>query len=308
MKLYLVDNNSLDTLKQNLPSLLSKFSEDNCEWVDEVIGHSPFVETRFKDVPSFTLDMSADEPFKTDGHNAEIVYENLKFLSDSQASDERFWAALCLREYWPFVQYRWELKTKGVTEARIKQHVFFGYGARRSLTRNTMSRLWWAGRLTVDPEAEDPYRLTRFACENADTVMHALERNTSNSRMINRAFLSAVLDARDKEGLIINTDIIGDLAKYLNLLGGTYILDCLPEQFIYDKIMAKAREIDKREKAKQAQKAEAKEQPELGSNEQKAQGSTSKPNPSKRMAGAKAAMSNDFRSHLDSVFKKKHSR
>ena len=33
--------------------------------------------------------------------------------------------------------------------------------------------------------------------------------------------------------------------KYLNLLGGIYILDCLPAKKIHDKILAKAEEIAK---------------------------------------------------------------
>ena len=301
MKLFLVDNRSLDTIKQNMPNLVTSFQADSCDWIEEAIGHSPFVETKFPEIPAFQLDMSEEEPSKTDGRNAQIVYENLRFLSDSQASDERFWAALCLREYWPFVQYRWELKTKGITEAKIIQHVFFGFGARRSLTRNTMSRLWWAGRLTVDPNnPDDPYRLTRFACENADTVMHALERNTSNSRTINRAFLSAILDARDKEGLIMNTTIIGELAKYLNLLGGTYILDCLPEQVIYDKIIAQAREIDRREKEKLIQKTEVKQnQPAPAKPGKK----TALSSPNKNEDQARA-----FRSFVESVSRKRHGR
>ena len=46
-------------------------------------------------------------------------------------------------------------------------------------------------------------------------------------------------------GINIDPAIVGELAKYLNLLGGIYILDCLPEQRIYDKILAKANEICK---------------------------------------------------------------
>ena len=62
--------------------------------------------------------------------------------------------------------------------------------------------------------------------------------------MIIRSFLGAILDART-EGLIINTDTVGELAKHLNLLGGIYILDCLPPERIHDKILDKAREIAK---------------------------------------------------------------
>jgi len=72
--------------------------------------------------------------------------------------------------------------------------------------------------------------------------MHILERNTSNNLMITRAFISALLTARE-EGCPINTDTVGELSKYLNLLGGTYILDFLPESKIYDKILDKARSI-----------------------------------------------------------------
>jgi len=107
-----------------------------------------------------------------------------------------------------------------------------------------LARLWWIGRLTYDDSRPDPYELTKFVCENADHIMHIIERNTSNSSEIIRPFVSAMLAARN-EGLNVNTDIVGELSKYLNLLGGTYILDCLPYDVIYDKILAKAREICK---------------------------------------------------------------
>jgi hypothetical protein len=179
------------------------------------------------------------------------VYENLKFLSDSQASDERLWAALCLGPFWKYVQYRWEINKKA-TVANIKQHYLFGYGPRRSLTRNAISRLWWIGRLTYDDTRTDPYELTKLVCENSDYIMHILERNTSNNPMIIRAFLGAVLDARN-EGMNINTDAVGELAKYLNLLGGIYILDCLKPERIHQKIIDKAREITKVEQKNEVQ-------------------------------------------------------
>ena len=244
MKFCFIDDDSLSTLRRNIGSTISNYTKDSGDWVEAVLGKNPYIETKYGEIPDFSLDMSAEEPFATEAKNAEIVYKNLKFLSDSQASDERIWAALCLKDFWDYVQYRW---IKGdVTEAKVKQHYFFGYGARRSLTRNALSRLWWIGRLTYDEKNEDdPFWLTKFVCENSDYIMHVLERNTSNNPMIIRGFLSAATDAR-KEGCTINTNTVGDLSKYLNLLGGTYILDCLPEQVIHDKILEKAREITRR--------------------------------------------------------------
>ena len=145
--------------------------------------------------------------------------------------------------FYEYTQYRWKIALK-CTKQDVKAHYFFGFGARRSLSRNALARLWWIGRLTYDDSRPNPYELTKFVCENADHALHIIERNTSNSPTIIRAFVSAILTAR-AEGLNINTDIVGELSKYLNLLGGTYILDCLPYDTIYNKILAKARELAK---------------------------------------------------------------
>lgn len=285
MKLYFVDTDSLITLKKNIENLVPRFAEASGEWIPEVLGKDPFIATKFAEIPDFQLEMSSDHPFFTEAKNAEIVYENLKFLSDSQATDERLWVAMCLRDFWRYTQYRWDITNGKCTESAIVQHFFFPYNIRRSLTRNAMSRLWWIGRLSYDKNhPEDPYRLTRFLCEHSDNIMNTLERNTSNNSMIIRAFLSACLDARDKEGLRMDTNIFAELAKYLNLLGGTYILDCLPEETIYQKIMTKARLITERKNAE-----ETKEQEQAGKEMERPQSDTSERNKKRKKAIEKAS-------------------
>ena len=191
------------------------------------------------------MDMSQpiDKAYLTDAANVQEFYGKLSFISDSQASDERLWTGLCLGAFYEYTQYRWKI-TKKCTKQDVKAHYFFAFGARRSLSRNALARLWWIGRLTYDDSRPDPYELTKFVCENADHAMHIIERNTSNSPTIIRAFVSAILAAR-AERLNINTDTVGELSKYLNLLGGTYILDCLSYDTIYNKILEKARELAK---------------------------------------------------------------
>ena len=250
MKLQIVSYDNLDSIKANLKTWADNFKLDSAAWLESEYENALFINTKYGEISDFSLDMSEDKPFLTEAANAQRVYENLKFLSDSQASDERLWAGLCMGPFWKYVQYRWDIAKKA-TPANIEQHFFFGYGARRSLTRNAISRLWWIGRLTYDETRADPYELTKLVCESSDYIMHILERNTSNNPMIIRAFLGAVLDARN-EGLDMNTDIEGELAKYLNLLGGIYILDCLPSERIHNKILDKARELAKPVKAKEA--------------------------------------------------------
>jgi hypothetical protein len=240
MRIVFLEEDSLLALKSNLSQISSKFMYPDNGWIEEYFGRSPFIESKYI-IDDFTLDMSQEKPFLTEFENVQRVYNRLNFLSDSQASDERLWAGLCLTSFWRYTQYRWDIINK-CTPSNIEQHFFFGFSARRSLTRNALSRLWWIGRLTYDETREDHYELTRFVCENSDYIMHILERNISNNPMIIKAFLSALLTAR-KNGLSINTDTVGNLSKYLNLLGGTYILDCLPSQVIYDKILKKTSEI-----------------------------------------------------------------
>lgn len=242
MKLQFVSYDNIDIIKSNLKSWSDNFKLSSSEWLQNELGNALFSDTKFTEIPDFTLDMSSDKPFLTEAENVKRVYGNLRFLSDSQASDERLWAGLCLGPFWEYVKYRWEINKK-CTEANIKQHFLFGFGARRSLTRNALSRLWWIGRLTYDDSNPvDPWHLTKFVCESSDYIMHILERNTSNNATIVRPFLKAIIAGRD-QGLPIDTNVVGELAKYLNLLGGIYILDCLPEQRIYDKILTKAQEI-----------------------------------------------------------------
>ena len=242
MKITFLQEDCLYTLKSNLPQIISKFTTPDSAWIFEYFGHSPFADTKYA-VEDFLLDMSQEKPFLTEFENVQRVYNRLNFLSDSQASDERLWAGLCLNHFYKYTQYRWDIINK-CTVDNVKQHFFFGFGARRSLTRNALSRLWWIGRLTYDSSKKDPFELTRFVCENADYIMHILERNISNNPIITRAFISAIIQAQ-KDGCKINTDTVGDLSKYLNLLGGTYVLDCLPENKIFDKILTHAKELAK---------------------------------------------------------------
>lgn len=65
----------------------------------------------------------------------------------------------------------------------------------------------------------------------------------SNNSAVARPFIRAVMDA-EKEGIDISTQRMRDLAVYLDELGGVFILDCLPEKQIHDKILKRAEELD----------------------------------------------------------------
>lgn len=243
MKLQILDIDCLALLRDKacIDATLNKYiNHQNNNWLNEVCDKSPFIDTKYIDLPEIVFDMSAEKPADTDFENVKRVYGALKFLSDSNASEERLWAAMCLGPGYQYVQYRWPVKTS----ENVLQHFYYGYGGRRSLTRNAIARLWWIGRLTYDKDRKDPYELTRFVCSAADYIMHFIERNTSNNLHVLRPVIEAILEAREK-GYDVNTDDTGTLSKYLNILGGMYILDAMPEEWIKNKIVNKITEIVK---------------------------------------------------------------
>ena len=57
---------------------------------------------------SFGYVPAVDKAYLTDAANAQEVYGKLSFISDSQASDERLWAGMCLGPFYEYTQYRWK--------------------------------------------------------------------------------------------------------------------------------------------------------------------------------------------------------
>lgn len=245
MKLRIINEDSLNSLKSNLPSIYKMFSHTDPSEVMLFIGDTSFRD--YKEIDNFLLSMDSEKPYFTDFENVKRFYQNLRFLSDSQASEERLWVSLGIHNFWEYIQYRWNIKKKPTFE-NINQHFFFAYRPRRSFTRNALARLWWIGRLTYDETRDNPFELTEFVCESSDFIMHILERNFSNNLDLIRPLISGLLNARN-DGVNINTNLVGELTKYLNLLGGTYIIDCMDEDVLESKIIQKAKDLSGRSRS-----------------------------------------------------------
>ena len=245
-RLPCIKNDDLQAVKANAGAYKDYFKEDTNTWLFDEFGPDFFEQSKL-DMPEIQLAADPLNPSASDADNVQTLYWKLRFISNAQASDERLWAGLALGPFWKYVQDRWDVKNS-CTKSNILQHYFFAFGPRRSLTRNAISRLWWTGRLTHDPKTQDRWELTRFVCRYSRFIVDILERSMSNNPAVIRPFIRAVMDA-EKEGIGISTQRIRDLAKYLDELGGVYILDCLPEREIHDKILNKAEELEKTDNA-----------------------------------------------------------
>jgi|GEM_PF-380722 len=238
MKLYFLKQDDLDTLRGNLKTNVRKYMNQTNDWIiDFFDGQSPFVEFK-KEVDEFTLDMSSDKPNTTDLENVKRIYTAMKMLSETDASDERLWAGLAHGQLWEFMRYRWQYDKDIPIERNIETRYMFGYGIRASNYRNTLSKLWWVGRLTYDETRKNPFELTEVLKRDFTTrVSDLLYSNMySANPMICRSFLSAIKFHEDR-GVSVNGEIFRKATQYLNVLGGTYILDYFDEGVLKEKII-----------------------------------------------------------------------
>lgn len=126
-------------------------------------------------------------------------------------------------------------------EKDIKARYFFGQNKKRSLIVNPLSKLWWIGRLTYDKDKRDPFELTKYL-ENdfATKTLVIFSNNYMGNHTISIALLSA-LSKLEKDGFVLKgrrkRDIYYEATKYLNVLGGTYILDYFTKEEIEDKVI-----------------------------------------------------------------------
>lgn len=236
MRIKYLTEDDLNAVKSNLSGILCDVIAEDGKSLNDFFGRDNLIkETQFE-INDFKLDMSQPDGKEslTDVENIQRVYNHMKFLSDSQASDERIWAAYNFSEFLDYMRYRW--KASSISD--LENRYLFGYSVQRSLFRNGVSRLWWIGRFTYDETRLDPYELTRFLCKDQDYIENICGRNIFNNPNVGFATISALYDA-EKAGVVVNRELVREVSRYVNLLAGTYLLDTLSEEEIYQKIQNK---------------------------------------------------------------------
>lgn len=248
MKLKFLKEESLEILKENIKANKDLYLNENNEWIyDFFKGEDPFIE--FKDeVNDFELDMSEKIATETDLKNIKIIYENLKFLTESQASDERFWAGLCHDKFYSYMKYRWGnqiIENSDDEEncvGKIKQSYFYGFGKRRSVAWNGIAKLWWIGKLTYDESLKNPYEITEYVAKDlGTTTLYLCSSNFTSNKNIRLGMFKAILEF-ERKGYRISRNKLKRIMKEINILGGSYLLDFYSE----DEIKKKCIEIIKR--------------------------------------------------------------
>lgn len=241
MKLYFMKKEALDILKDNLDLVYNKyFTEKDNKWLWTLCGGDPFIE--YKDVPDFELanldsEMSIGE---VEFDNCKILYKQLSFLNESQASDERLWAGLCHSVFYNYVRNRWDYhqkqpKNQKEAVSNIKSRFFFSGGTRAGLYRNTLAKCWWVGRNTFNGSVANNFEKLDIIGSN-DISSKISDIFYSNTFSSNPTILGGIVEGikyfKDEGTQITLREHIRPSLQLLNAVGGGIILDCLSEEEI----------------------------------------------------------------------------
>ena len=160
---------------------------------------------------------------KYDYENALIIYKYLNKISSYEASDKRLWGYLTCCLFKEYTLNRWKsLQKKDVTYSTIKSRFFYDGTGLNSRERNSIARLFWGVKNTIDDKNDDIYHLTKIYFKIQDlTTLFGRNIGTYNNLLIK--YLKFL---KENESLI-DSKKIQNINKKLNLHGGVQDLSSL---------------------------------------------------------------------------------
>lgn len=228
MRIRVLSDESIEYLENNTDELSAKVLQGNESLADFLQEDNPFMDSYIGDIVEFNLTLPDNDKSMSDLQNCMTLYSALRFLSDSIASEPTLWISLAFDRFLPYMKARW-----GTDSTVLRnRYLFKENGLIRSLSRQGLARLWWIGRISYDENNPNPYELTDILFEKQDIIEAVLGRNIFNARKTTKAFLKAIKDV-EQDDKIISRESVRKVAIGLNLWAGTYILETLDEEEIY---------------------------------------------------------------------------
>mgnify|MGYP003163826423 CR=1 FL=1 len=117
MKILFMKQDAMNKLKENMQTLyINYYREKTNEWIYSIFEYDPF-DVLFE-IPDFDLYPILNKKGVTELENCKIMYDKLKNITESQASDERLWAGLCNGTFYNYVRNRWDYDKIDLMDAK----------------------------------------------------------------------------------------------------------------------------------------------------------------------------------------------
>lgn len=228
MYIKILTPNAIEYIKKNYVELFKKITNNNIaqvlneELITEWNEESKFISREIK----FYMPDGV-KPILTDFENAKLIYESFNDLTESQASDERFWSGYAIKEdVYNYLKYRW-----GDNHNLLKYRVVFHAPGKRGLLYHGIARLWWLARLTIDEEKVNMYELTEFTFNYPHIMEKMIYRNFSNSKNVRHGIIEGI-KKYIKHGGEYRIAKIDELYLYISTISSVHLLDSFSKEEI----------------------------------------------------------------------------
>ena len=242
MRLQFFSDAGIEKFKLRFANNLEYYKKADNSWFLEQFSQEGVLGTYNMDFPDIELICDKKNPKETDFANVKIMFDALKNLNPSDATQEKIWAALAHTTFWNYIKYRKSSDFNSDKVRKIENNFFFLRSLRRSIFIHPLARLWWTGFLTYDEKVSDHYHLTKMFADTssfASNIILLSSNNFLSNKKIMLGFLKGIERAA-AEGIRIHEQQARYqyvmAAKYFNQLGAVCLLDSLEEEEIASKV------------------------------------------------------------------------
>ncbi|MBQ7640857.1 MAG: hypothetical protein IJS83_00160 [Acholeplasmatales bacterium] len=239
MKIRIMKREVLDKIKDNIEEYIENYyTQESNDWLWNVCDCEPFED--YKVVKEFELANLNQAPTMIDFYNCQILYSNLEFLNESQASDERLWAGLTNDVFYDYMRKRFNMNKESYKNSKnpvgeVVSRFFYKNSGRSGYFRNTLAKCWWVGHHTYDPIKKFEL-LEKLGSHDMSTKVTDIFHNYTFTS--NREILTGIIEGIyyfNKNGIKFNMiKHARPCLQYINAIGGSTVLDIYSSDEIRD--------------------------------------------------------------------------
>ncbi len=183
--------------------------------------------------PSIELDLpdGVSQAANKDLVNAKKMFLFLPDLTAIDATDERVWVTLALRDFSEYAIERWPRAPKVEHYQHIQNH-WFATNSRGRIRDHAISRLWWSYNAAKSMDEEGAEDVLEALFSDSEFVASLLGRPSSSSNSNVAGCVIALAKEFGKKGVPYKRENHRDFMKKVNLLAGRIYLSALTAEQI----------------------------------------------------------------------------
>jgi hypothetical protein len=189
----------------------------------------------FDDTLPLKMPQGISQETNSDLENCIQIVNILPKLNDIQATDERLWTTLCLREFKSYSLERWPYTTRTNPSQHRLNH-WFARNIRGRMRNNAVGRLWWYQRLCSRISDKPLFETLDQLFFNSDYRSQMLERNTSSAITAVVSVILKITEEQKIKGIYFNRDKFRNFMKRVDLLAGRSRLAVLDETQLKERL------------------------------------------------------------------------